>query len=71
MKSAVYGLLLGVAASLLVLRILRSALWGVHYYDPITFLIVIAIILAIAGMASIVPALRLADLDPAETLRTE
>src|SRR5215469_2026235 len=71
MKSAVYGLLLGVAASLLVLRILRTALWGVHYYDPITFLIVIAIILTIAGIASIVPALRLADLDPAETLRTE
>lgn len=71
MKSAVYGLSLGVAASLFVLRILRTVLWGIHYYDPLTFAIVIAIIFTIAGLASIVPALRLADLDPAETLRAE
>jgi predicted permease len=70
-RAAIYGLLLGIAVSLFVLRVLRSQLYGVRYYDPLTLAIVIAVILAIAVLASVLPALRLAKLDPAETLRTE
>jgi predicted permease len=71
MKAAFYGLILGVVAAALVLRVLRSQLWGIHYYDTLTFVIVMATVLTIAALASLVPALRLAHLDPAETLRTE
>jgi ABC-type lipoprotein release transport system permease subunit len=56
---------------LFVLRVLRSQLYGIRYYDPLTLAIVIATILIIAVLASVIPALRLANLDPAETLRTE
>jgi predicted permease len=71
MKAALYGLILGVVAALLMLRVLRSQLWGIHYYDRLTFVIVAAAVLTIAALASLVPALRLGHLDPAETLRTE
>jgi predicted permease len=71
MKAALHGLILGVVAALLMLRILRSQLWGIHYYDRLTFVIVTATVLTIAALASLVPALRLGHLDPAETLRTE
>jgi ABC-type antimicrobial peptide transport system permease subunit len=71
MKSAVYGLLVGLTLSLLVLRVLRSVLWGIRFYDPLTFAIVIAAMLVIAAFASLIPALRLAQLDPAQTLRSE
>lgn len=71
LRAAVYGLLVGLAISMLALRVLRSQLYGIQYYDPLTLAIVIAVILAIAVLASVLPALRLANLDPAETLRTE
>ena len=71
MKAAFYGLILGVVAAALVLRVLRSQLWGIHYYDMLTLVIVMATVLTIAILASLVPALRLVQLDPAETLRTE
>ena len=71
LKAALYGLFLGVAASLLVLRVLRSVLYGIRYYDPLTLALVAIGLLAIAFIASALPALRLANLDPAETLRTE
>ncbi|HLZ42150.1 MAG TPA: ABC transporter permease [Candidatus Sulfotelmatobacter sp.] len=70
-KAAVYGLFLGVLVSLFVLRVLRSVLYGIRYYDPITLVMVGCAILTIAVLASVLPALRLASLDPVETLRAE
>ena len=70
-KAAIYGLFLGILVSLFVLRVLRSVLYGIRYYDPLTLVIVVSAILLIAALASALPALRLATLDPAETLRAE
>ena len=70
-RAAIYGLVLGIGISLLVLRVLHSQLYGIRYYDPFTFSMVVAAILGVATLASVLPALRLANLDPAETLRTE
>lgn len=70
-RAAAYGSVVGAVTSVFVLRVLRSELCGIQYYDPLTFVLVMFAILAIAVLASVVPALRLASLDPAETLRTE
>jgi predicted permease len=70
-KAAMYGLFLGILVSLFVLRVLRSVLYGIRYYDPLTLVIVVSAIFLIAVLASALPALRLASMDPAETLRTE
>jgi ABC-type antimicrobial peptide transport system permease subunit len=68
---AAVGIAIGAAASLAVVGILRSFLWGVTPTDPLTFGFVMATLLAVALCASIIPALRVLRLDPALTLRAE
>ena len=65
------GVAIGGAGALAAVRLLRSFLWGVTPYDPITFAAVIGALLAVALVASVLPALRVLRLDPAATLRAE
>jgi ABC-type antimicrobial peptide transport system permease subunit len=61
----------GLVLALIVSRILSSRIWGVSWYDPVTFLGV-AIILAFIGfLASYLPSLRATRVDPAVSLRYE
>ncbi|MBZ5728878.1 MAG: ABC transporter permease [Acidobacteriia bacterium] len=75
MKPALLLALVGVAAgygsSLVAVRFLRHLLWGIQPTDPLTFIATAAILLAVALLASLIPALRLLRLDPARTLRSE
>jgi putative ABC transport system permease protein len=65
------GAVLGVVASLLVAPMLSTLLFGVQPMDPLTFVIVVAMILAVAACASIIPARRGMRVDPLAALRTE
>lgn len=65
------GIIAGLGLSLVAVRFLRSMLWGVRETDPVTFLATAAILLLVAALASLAPALRILSLDPAETLRSE
>jgi len=56
---------------LAVLRVLRSELYGVRDYDPLTLTIVPIILAVIAAAASFLPTLRITRIDPSTTLRTE
>jgi ABC-type lipoprotein release transport system permease subunit len=49
--------------------LVRGFLWGVGEHDALTYLAVIAFFLVVAAAASVLPALRILRLDPAETLR--
>jgi predicted permease len=65
------GLLIGLALCAAVLPIMRSVLYGVRVYD-IPSLAAVLITLAIVSLiAAAVPALRIARIDPARTLREE
>jgi len=66
---AVGGTAIGTLASLGFVPLLRHFLWGVSATDPATFLAVGAILLAVASVASVGPALRILRLDPAKALR--
>jgi len=68
---AAVGVTIGAAAALAVVRLLQSFLWGVTATDPLTFAVVIATLLAVALIASLIPAARVLRLDPALTLRAE
>jgi predicted permease len=68
---AAIGIVLGSLAALAVVRLLRSFLWGVTPTDPLTFGLVVATLLAVAVVASVVPALRVLRLDPVRALRAE
>ena len=68
---ALTGLLLGLAGSLALTRVLASSLFGVSALDPITFTTVPALLLLVTIAACLVPARRAAKVDPMRTLRYE
>ena len=65
------GTALGAAAAALLTRTLESRLFGVHAGDPRVFLGAVAVLGAVALLASWVPARRAAGVDPVTALRAE
>jgi putative ABC transport system permease protein len=63
------GMILGLAASLGVNRILQSQLVGVSPYDPITMACAPVVLILVALLASQIPARRAMRVDPVVTLR--
>ena len=77
-KAAMPGIVLslsgigtGLILALFVTRLLKSLIWGVKPTDPLTFAGVAFLLIAVAIVASFLPAVRLARIDPAQTLRNE
>lgn len=70
-RASTAGLIAGLALCAGVLRVMRSALYGVGVYDAPTLAGVVMILFLIALAAAAVPALRVARIDPAKTLREE
>ncbi|MEO8026435.1 MAG: ABC transporter permease [Bryobacteraceae bacterium] len=66
---AAVGLAIGIGASLMLGRFLRSVLYGVSELDPVTYLSAIALFMAVAGLASFLPARRALRVDPMRALR--
>jgi predicted permease len=65
------GLALGLIGSVIASRLLRSLLFGVKEWDPMT-LGCVSVMLAVVSLAAVfLPARRAAFIDPAEVLRTE
>jgi predicted permease len=65
------GAFAGVGVSLLLGRWLESLLFGVEPYDAPTYVTTLALIAAVAGIASYVPARRAAGVEPLAALRQE
>jgi predicted permease len=65
------GVLLGWALSLAAARVLKSVLYGVQPIDAATYVTVGVGLAAVGALASLLPSLRLARIDPAQTLRRE
>lgn len=68
---AAVGLVLGLAGSLAVSRLLSGFLYGVTPTDPLTYGAVVALLGGVAALASFVPARRATGVDPVEVLRSE
>jgi ABC-type antimicrobial peptide transport system permease subunit len=68
---AAAGVLIGSILARAAAQTLRSFVWGVGAADPYTFSAVAVVLLVVAITASLVPALRVLRLDPAQTLRHE
>jgi putative ABC transport system permease protein len=63
------GLLAGTAAALGTTRYLRGSLYGVSPVDPLTFAAVAGVLLAVATLAQLVPAVRATRVDPSVAVR--
>jgi putative ABC transport system permease protein len=65
------GVAVGLLAALAASGFLRSRLYGVTPADPVTFVIVVAVMITVAALACFVPARRAARVDPVIALRSE
>ncbi len=71
MALAAAGVIIGLVAALGLTRLLKSQLFGVGATDPATFTAVSGVLVAIALLATLVPALRATRVDPVVALRDE
>jgi putative ABC transport system permease protein len=71
MKSVFAGLLLGMAASFAVTRLMTGFLFGVRPTDWITFVVAPVVLCVVALAANLAPARRAASVDPMVALRYE
>jgi putative ABC transport system permease protein len=71
LRLAIAGLVLGVAGAAVVGRALRTLLYAVGAVDTATFAVTAAILMAVAFVASYVPARRAMRVDPMAALRTD
>lgn len=70
-KWTLTGATAGVFGSFFATRLLRSLLFGISTHDPLTLILSIACLCAVALVAAANPARRAARLDPMVALRTE
>lgn len=68
---ALGGVALGLGAAAALSRVMASLLFGVEALDPLTYGTVAASLVAVATLASWLPALRAAGVDPSRALRAE
>lgn len=71
MKLVLYGVALGVVASLLLTRVLKAMLFGVSATDPLTFALIALLLTVVALLACWLPARRATQVDPLVALRSE
>ncbi len=65
------GLLTGLACTLALCRLMASLLYSVSVYDPATFVMIPALLFAVAMLACYLPARRAVKVDPMLALRCE
>jgi predicted permease len=70
-KLGAIGIMIGLAGSLVLTRLLSSLLYGVSATDPFTFGVVILILLGVTLLACWIPARRAMRVDPMVALRYE
>jgi predicted permease len=70
-RAALLGLLLGLMFCHATLGLMRSALYGVGVYDPASIVGVMLALSLVIACATTIPTLRIANTDPARTLREE
>jgi putative ABC transport system permease protein len=65
------GAVVGITASLLLSRLIQNFLWGVTPTDPLTFAVVVILLLLIGFAACLAPAQRALRIEPLKALREQ
>ncbi len=71
LRTIVIGIVIGLASSLALTRTVQSQLFNVTATDPLTFVAVILLLVAVSMLACYIPARRAAKVDPMVALRNE
>jgi ABC-type antimicrobial peptide transport system permease subunit len=64
-----FGLLIGLVVAFILTRVMTSLLFGISATDPITFVTISLVLLAVAMLASYIPSVRAMRVDPMVALR--
>jgi hypothetical protein len=70
-RLAAAGIVLGTLAALVTTRVLASLLYGISPFDPAAYAMACGLLLAVACLANLLPALSAARIDPLRALKTE
>jgi predicted permease len=70
-RLAAAGVLVGTLAAAATTRVLASLLYGISPWDPAAYAIAAGLLLAVACLANLVPALSAARIDPLRALKAE
>ncbi len=65
------GIVVALPVSVVLSRFMRSQLYGVSHYDPLTVSAVVLLVTLVAMLAAMLPARRAAGIDPMKALRYE
>jgi putative ABC transport system permease protein len=68
---AAVGMVIGLLGALAMGKVMTTLLYGVSEFDPLTFVSGCVVFLAVAVLASLLPAQRAANIGPSEALRAE
>jgi predicted permease len=71
LRASAVGLIIGLILCAGVLRLMASVLYGVGVYDIPSIVSAVVVLASVTLIAGTVPTLRIARIDPAETLREE
>src|SRR5262249_32567261 len=71
MSLALIGVVLGLAAALALTRVMKNLLFDVSATDPMTFALVVLLLVVVAMIASYIPARRATKVDPLQAIRHE
>jgi putative ABC transport system permease protein len=71
MQLALVGIILGIVSSLALARLMKSMLYGVKSWDPVTIVVVTILLSSVTLLAAYLPAKRASRVDPMVALRYE
>jgi putative ABC transport system permease protein len=71
LRLVVFGLAIGLVAAFILTRVMATLLFGISATDPLTFISISFVLLAVAILASYIPALRATRVDPMIALRAQ
>ena len=69
LKMVAFGLAIGLVVAFVLTQVMTSLLFGISATDPITFFSIAVVLLAVALLASYLPALRATRVNPLVALR--